>query len=271
MRTNDSYSGKVLSVNMGFLKLAAVITMFIDHIGLLWEIDMFRAIGRMAFPLFAFCFIQGFLLTHDKMAYCYKLMQLAVFSQIPYMLLKGEPFSQLNLLMLAGAVVGSLFSITTPLGFAFSVFMQGSELNVLYLFVWTLWVLSAYELKREKQAAGSLIMLSVVGGIFVMVRADYTLMGAMLLLFLYKYRENFMSQGVVIMLWSLLVYGLGMTDLYMVLGGIIAGVFVMLYDNAEYHMGKVIKGIYWSFYPVHMLVLRFLHEYGAKLLDWYIC
>lgn len=268
---NSAYPGKVFSVNMGFLKLAAVITMFVDHIGLLWDIDVFRAIGRMAFPLFAFCFIQGFLHTHDKVAYCYKLMQLAVFSQIPYMLLKGEPLSQLNLLLLAGAVVASLFSTTTPLGFTFSVFMQGSELNVLYLFVWTLWVLSAYELKREKQAVGGLIMLSVVGGIFVMTRADYMLMGAMLLLFLYKYRENFTKQGVVIMLWSLLVYGLGTTDLYMVLGGIFAGAFVMLYDNAEYRMGKIIKRMYWSFYPVHMLVLWFLYEYGAKLLEWYTC
>lgn len=268
---SDSYSGKVISVNMGFLKLAAVVTMLMDHVGLLWEIDVLRAIGRMAFPLFAFCFIQGFLHTHDRMAYCYKLMQLAVFSQVPYMLLKGEPLSQLNLLLLASAVVASLFSTTTPLGFTFSVFMQGSELNVLYLFVWTLWVLSAYELKREKQAAGGLIMLSVVGGVFVMARADYTLMGAILLLFLYKYRENSTKQGVVIMLWSLLVYGLGTTDLYMVLGGIVAGVFVMLYDNAEYRMGKIIKRMYWSFYPVHMLVLWFVHEYGAKLLDWYVC
>ena len=44
------------------IKLLALLTMLIDHIGviLLKDIIIFRLIGRLAMPLYAYCIARGF-------------------------------------------------------------------------------------------------------------------------------------------------------------------------------------------------------------------
>ena len=55
-------------MNRNWLKIAATITMLIDHIGfvLFPNIVMFRIIGRLAFPLFAFQISIGFDKTKNR-------------------------------------------------------------------------------------------------------------------------------------------------------------------------------------------------------------
>ena len=45
------------------LKIIAAVTMLIDHAGLMLfpQATWMRAVGRLAFPLFAFCIAEGFL------------------------------------------------------------------------------------------------------------------------------------------------------------------------------------------------------------------
>lgn len=83
------------------IKLIAIITMVIDHVGLfffphlLWP----RLIGRIAFPLFAWLIANGAKHTHDMRAYGLRLFALAVVSQIPFALANtaiGGPLFYLN-------------------------------------------------------------------------------------------------------------------------------------------------------------------------------
>lgn len=61
--------------------------MIIDHIGLLFfpEQIIFRIIGRISFPLFAFLVAEGFSKTSNVNKYLKRLSIFAVISQIPYM------------------------------------------------------------------------------------------------------------------------------------------------------------------------------------------
>lgn len=75
-----------------FLKVAAILLMFSDHIGayLFPEYPIFRIIGRLGLPIWPFFLAMGYHYTHDKKTYLVRLLVCAVVAQLPYYLL-GEP------------------------------------------------------------------------------------------------------------------------------------------------------------------------------------
>lgn len=68
------------------LKLIAAVTMFIDHMGLiLFPGQMiFRIIGRLAFPLYAYCIAEGFRYTRNRWHYFLRIFILGAVCQIVY-------------------------------------------------------------------------------------------------------------------------------------------------------------------------------------------
>ena len=58
-------------LNRNVLKIIALITMLIDHIGLVFfpGIEIFRIIGRISFPIFAFMIAEGCEHTENKKKY----------------------------------------------------------------------------------------------------------------------------------------------------------------------------------------------------------
>src|SRR5579872_1334795 len=70
------------------LKTIAIITMFIDHMGLFLfpQYFLFRIIGRLAFPLFAWLIANGAHHTHNIGKYLQRLYLFALISQIPFFL-----------------------------------------------------------------------------------------------------------------------------------------------------------------------------------------
>ena len=68
------------------IKLLACVFMFIDHAGkmLFPHIPEMRLIGRLAFPMFAYCIAVGAVYTRDPMKYLSRLVLLALISQPLY-------------------------------------------------------------------------------------------------------------------------------------------------------------------------------------------
>lgn len=96
-----SYNLKMTSLN---LKIIACVTMLIDHIGFLFfpHYMIFRIIGRIAFPIFAFLIAEGFLKTKDVKKYIIRLSVFAVISQAPFYFLNklaGVTGPHLNILI----------------------------------------------------------------------------------------------------------------------------------------------------------------------------
>lgn len=146
------------------LKLIAVVTMLIDHIAsaflknsmiVLLSVGSYRItlynsmrwVGRLAFPLFAFLLVEGFLHTHDRKRYGLRLAVFALVSELPWNLMHtgGLLYSQQNIFftLLAGylglcavehfqhkifdqcVVLFGLLILTITLGFDYSFYGYG--------------------------------------------------------------------------------------------------------------------------------------------------
>ncbi len=83
---------KILSGNA--LKILACIAMAIDHVGFLFfPYDMiFRKIGRLAFPIFAFLLAEGCKYTRNKLKHFLTLFCLTIICQVGYYLFSGDTY-----------------------------------------------------------------------------------------------------------------------------------------------------------------------------------
>ena len=77
-----------LNEDTGFLKIVAVVTMLVDHIGAVFfpYVFIWRIIGRIAFPIFAYCLVVGCLHTRDMRKHLLRMFVFAVISQPVYVL-----------------------------------------------------------------------------------------------------------------------------------------------------------------------------------------
>ena len=73
-------------LNGNLLKIIAAVCMVIDHVGLMFfpENILFRIIGRIAFPIFAFMISEGARYTKNRLRYFVSLLSLAVICQTVY-------------------------------------------------------------------------------------------------------------------------------------------------------------------------------------------
>ena len=102
---------KTLPLNSLHLKLLAMVTMLVDHMGAtlfpyaLWM----RCVGRLAFPVFCFLIAEGCAHTRDKKRYAARLLAFAVLSEPAFDLMHGVWFTMdyQNVLwtLLAGALI----------------------------------------------------------------------------------------------------------------------------------------------------------------------
>ena len=82
------------------LKWIAIITMTVDHVGVILypEFTVLRFIGRFSFPLFAYLLILGMENTRNIRYYFTRLFIFALISQVPFFLaLDYGPFDSLNI------------------------------------------------------------------------------------------------------------------------------------------------------------------------------
>ena len=76
------------------LKIIAAISMVIDHAGLMFfpNMEIFRIIGRLAFPIFAFMIAEGCRYTRNRLRYWGMLTALAALCQIVYYFFDGSAY-----------------------------------------------------------------------------------------------------------------------------------------------------------------------------------
>lgn len=235
------------------LKLTAMITMFIDHIGagileyliiqvplpgqinetLVTVNQVLRLIGRISFPLYCFLLVQGFLHTKSRLKYAGNLFIFALLSEYPFdfMLSSSLDFSSLNV----------LFTLLIGLLTLWAVEKTGSNIFLRVLF--------------------SAIGISTAA----ILHTDYSWIGILLILSLYFLRENRFWQCTIsfILFFSAFVFrSAGLYDsvwqafLYQASSKytLIFSFWMMYRYNGKRYLKRG-KYLFYFFYPVHLLLL----------------
>ena len=222
------------------LKLIAVCTMFIDHMGdtLFPGVMWLRCIGRVAFPLFCFLIAEGCVHTHDRKKYALRLLVFALLSEIPFNLMTGRavwnPYDQ-NVLwtLLAGAAVCWL--------------MDGA-------------------LKRRTAPAFVLTGAAMVAAFWLLevFYTDYGGWGMMLVAMFYGVRRapygqaaKMAAQAVGLAFFCFGVMGGVSTELW----ALAALVPIWLYSGQRGVSHKAVQYGFYAFYPLHILILSLIALY----------
>lgn len=209
------------------LKMIAIITMVIDHFGLMFfpQEQVYRIIGRVSFVLFSFLLVEGTEHTKDIKSYLKRLFIWALISEIPYDL----------------AMTGEVFNI--------------EKQNIFF----TLF-LSAFGIYQIKTANTMLKKIAVVIATFFVIdllKADYGAYG-LLVVYAFYWIKNLEIKMIVIQLLSTISVFFGH---YLQIWSGLAFLPIALYNGKQ---GIKTGRILYSFYAVHLLLFSVIKIYITK-------
>ncbi len=287
------------------VKLIAMVTMLIDHIGAVfgkghWALLPFdsyylRWIGRIAFPIFAFCIVNGWQHSRNKKKYFINLCLCAIFSQFAFTFAFYTP----NLMPVSNFDTPNAFRIISPvcilltaivlltywyfvlekkadsslliLGTACmlpSVFCRlgymtilADDLNVLYTLALGLVLIAVIEnliASKYKFWEKLCLVLTVVLAILVYgANADYgkNFAGLLLIVGLYFLRNNRLLQSGYIVLWGYYAHYQIYHNPSYAPAMFIPAILLLLYNNKPGPRNKFAKALFYWFYPAHLMLI----------------
>ncbi len=177
----------------GWLKVIALLFMFIDHSGkvLFGDVEEMRVLGRIAFPLYLWCMVVGFQRTRSVPRYLLRILVVGLVSQPLYLFaLDYEP----HLSTLAMNVVEPLSSVFRGNGGSFlpallqvlnRVFLAKPNIFLtLFLGLCALWGI------REKKYLSHLWAPAAALCLAIVLNADYGWKGVAVLIMIYAVRDS---------------------------------------------------------------------------------
>lgn len=216
------------------LKIFALVIMLIDHVGAVivqrtmsmpgFNHDFWnslymplRYIGRLAFPIFCFLLVEGFVHTSDVKKYIRRMLLFAVVAEVPFDL----------------AITGKIFDLNYQ--------------NVFFELAWGIGAMCYLAMVEEKVKSYFLQVILRLGIIALFafsaehLNFDYGIYGIISIVALYVFRQNRRMQlliGAISFLWEPVAP--------------LAFLLISFYNGKR---GRNIKYVFYMFYPAHLLVL----------------
>ena len=212
-------------LNSMHLKLIALITMIIDHTGAIFFSgqDLYRIIGRLAFPIYCFLLVEGFFHTKSREKYAARLFVFALISELPF-------------------------------DYTFFGGLNGSHQNIfftLFLGLSGIWISESFRYKNPLVSIAGFVGAAVLA---TLLNTDYTILGILYILIFYFARS--MPHGLK-EIYILLAIGTatsflsGSIQMY----AIFAVIPIMLYNGKPGLGSRLIQYSFYAAYPVHLMIL----------------
>lgn len=216
------------NLDTNFLKLVAISSMLIDHVGKIFFPDnmVLAVIGRIAFPLFAYCIVVGCLYTHNVKKYIFRLTIFAIVSQPLYNMAFHPSWEQF---------IAEFFSLNIFFTLIAGVLVVTALMNIKTHW-WLILIAFAAEL---------------------LFGLDYGLYGIIMMALFYLCRNKSRLSALLILAYMCSVMfgdfvqigGLGLSRQFF---AVLALPFIYVHTN--FHP-KVNKYFFYGFYPAHLLLL----------------
>jgi hypothetical protein len=213
------------------LKLIAAATMLVDHFGIVFSMpEIYRLIGRVAFPLFIYLIVQGCRHTKNINKYLLRLGIFALISEIPFDIMRNN---------------GNID------------FLRNT--NVIYTLFLGVASVAVYEQLKKKLTIGqfnkTIALLTAIPLIYLanVLSADYGVKGAGLIFLMYLTKpDNKYVQAAVLAAGMLFIYYTSFPNYYFFLFSLIAVGLIFVYNEQQ---GKKLKWLFYVFYPAHIILL----------------
>lgn len=241
-----------LNTDTNLLKLIAMITMFIDHSGkmLFPQYPIMRIIGRIAFPIYAYCIAVGCVYTKDMLKYFKRIILLALISQPFYAVALDHE----------SALMYSISFAEEPVRAALNFYVQSwLHPNILLslafgiLLIWTI---------RERQ-----VVLTIALALFcwkIQGSLDYGIRGLILMVLFYLFCQKWWL-SLPIMLGYMVWWGTrgaGYTLFGVRFGSqmfaILALPLIYIHTNSKI---RINKWLFYFYYPAHLIAIMALDRF----------
>lgn len=209
--------------------------MLCDHAGdaLIGHFSFLNLIGRIAFPIFAFQTVQGYIHTSNIKKYMLRLFVFACISQIPFMLF-------------------------------LSTFANNYYLNIFFTLLLGTIALYGYDKIKNKYLRGPFAILIFVIAHFIQV--DYGAYGVIVIFLFYIFNTKFNNKILMCLAFTILTIFKYLPNIinYPSVSGIylncilftcISLIPICLYNGKQ---GLKAKYLFYLFYPIHLLILYLL-------------
>ena len=239
-------------MNYVILKLFAMFFMLIDHIGFVFlqneetisQYIAFRRVGRLAFPIFCFLIVNGYLKTSNKFNYIKRLGLFAIIS---------EPFFDVGFFNELTLEHQNVFFTLT---FGFIVMMAIDKIKELFY-------------REEHPIASNIIIIMFsfpIVGFFAALgeelNIDYGWFGVLLIsLMHFVYPDNSKVSKIkvcIMIIIANIIYAImiqSTTEMY----SILSIFFILLYNDKKVKVNKFLKYFFYAFYPLHIFILYLIH------------
>ena len=210
------------------LKSIAIISMLIDHIGeiLYPNISVFKYIGRIAFPIFAFQLVEGYSKTKNKKKYGLRLFIFALISEIPF-----------------------------DIAFYNSYFYWNHQ-NIFFELFLCFFLLIFLEKLEEQSVECKIILIFLFSLLSILLKFDYHAFGVLFVSLLYFYKDNIPLNIIGFIILSYIF--IDTQELF----GVLSFIPIMLYNGKLTNSNKRIPGYlklsFYAFYPIHIISLYFI-------------
>ena len=230
------------------LKMIAAFTMLIDHAGLILfpGNDIFRIIGRLAFPIYAYCIAEGFLYTRNRLKYFLRIFILGAACQLVYDIVERDIYIGILLTFSMSVILMYLAS-----GAQSALFGDGSSLCKIIEKI----IRKNIPLVADKIISLTMLLLGITA-VYVLcyyVEVDYGFIGVMLPVFTSLFRDRtrrfFMFTAGLIALCIHFAYFGNTIQLF----SLFTVPIIAMYNG---NPGKYrLKYFFYVFYPLHLGIL----------------
>ena len=210
------------------IKIIALLTMIIDHIGLIFfpNIMSFRVIGRISMPLFAFCIAKGFYYSKKNntlIKYMRNLLLLTLFAQIP-----------------------------------FGYISSGTNIGATWLIA--IMILTIQDVYKSKLINKTIISILLIG-LAIYLKVDYSICGIMMpVIFYYYWIKEKKIRIFCVLFIALNIFYILINEGWII--QIFSGISIAIIFNYENYEEKIKlpKKFYYMFYPAHLIVLLIISK-----------